>query len=84
MVLQALLMAVVLMFTFQTTLFVLSPAASLKAAYADSWRKTGTAITRLFQIQSGPEQWIGLAAFGLIGFHVAMAAGLDIATLFAH
>jgi hypothetical protein len=77
-------MAMVSVLTFQMMLFVMSPAASLKAAYAESWRKTGTAVAHLFQIQRGPDQWIGVAAFGLIGFYVVIAAVLDIAARFAH
>ncbi len=84
MVLQALLMAVVLMLTFQMMLFVGSPAPSLGAAYADSWHKTGKVVARLFQIQSGPAQWVGVTAFGTIGIYVAIAVALDIAARFAH
>jgi nicotinamide riboside transporter PnuC len=84
MVLQALLMAVVLMLTFQMMLFAASPAPSLRAAYADSWHKTGTVVVRLFQIQNGPEQWIGIAACGTIGIYVVIAVALDIAARFAH
>lgn len=84
MVLQALLMAVVLMLTFQMMLFVASPASSLRVAYADSWHKTGKVVVRLFQIQNGSEQWIGVAAFGTIGIYVVIAATLDIVARFAH
>jgi multisubunit Na+/H+ antiporter MnhF subunit len=85
MILQALQMAMVLVLTFQMMLFVLvSPTTSLRVAYADSWRKTGTVIAHLFQIQHGPEQWIGVAAFGLIGFYVTITAALDIVARFAH
>ncbi|CAG9191182.1 conserved membrane hypothetical protein [Paraburkholderia tropica] len=84
MVLQALWVAVVLMLTFQSMLFIMSSAPSMKAAYADSWRKTGKVIAHLFQIQSGPEQWIGVAAFGTIGLFVVISAALDIAARFAH
>ena len=84
MVLQALVMAVVLMLTFQMMLFVMSPATSLRAAYAGSWRKTGKVIAHLFQIQRGPDQWIGVVAFGLVGIYVAIAAALDIVARCGH
>lgn len=83
MVLQALFVAVGLMLTLQSMLFVMSPAPSMKVAYADSWRKTGKVMAHLFQIQCGPEQWIGVAAFGTIGFYVIIAVALDIAR-FSH
>lgn len=84
MVLQALGTVVMLTLTFQMMLFLWSPAQSLKAAYADSWRKTGKVVVHLFQLQPGPDQWIGIAAFGLIGFYVAIAVALDIVARFAH
>lgn len=71
-------MAMVMMLTFQTTLFVMWPTASLKAAYIGSWRKTGAVIAYVLQVRRGPEQLVGFAAFGLIAFYVATAAGLDI------
>ncbi|QHE13873.1 hypothetical protein GQR88_27265 [Burkholderia glumae AU6208] len=84
MVLRGLGLVVALMLMFQSMLFIMSPAPSLKVAYADSWRKTGKVIAHLFQIQSGPGQWIGFAAFGTIGLYVVIAAALDIAARFAH
>ncbi|MGF6440130.1 hypothetical protein [Paraburkholderia youngii] len=84
MILQALVLAVVMMLTLQMMLFVTSPATGLKAAYADSCRKTGTVIAHLFQIQRGPEQWIGFAAFGTVAIYVAFFAVLDIVARFGH
>lgn len=84
MILQALLMAVVLMFWLQMMLFFCSGETSLKAAYADSWRKTGTVVERLFQLQSGPDQGITVVAFSTVGFYVAIGAALDIAARFSH
>ncbi|CAG9236012.1 conserved hypothetical protein [Paraburkholderia tropica] len=84
MILQALGTAMMLTLTLQMVLFLCSPAQSLKAAYADSWRKTGKVGVHLFQLQPGPEQWIGISAFGLVGFYGAIAVALDIAARFAH
>ncbi|MGP8432799.1 hypothetical protein ACT2FY_37985 [Paraburkholderia fungorum] len=84
MVLQALQMALVSVLTLQMMLFVFSPATSLRAAYIDSWCKTGAVGAHLFQIQRGAEQWIGVAAFGLVGFYVAIAAVLDAIARFSH
>ncbi|ODP35150.1 hypothetical protein A9762_12400 [Pandoraea sp. ISTKB] len=72
----------------QLMLFVMSPAPSLRTAYVDSWRKmargTGWVFTRLFQLQHGSEQWIGFAAFGLVGFYVVIFSVIDTVARFAH
>jgi nicotinamide riboside transporter PnuC len=84
MILKALVLAVVMMLTLQMMLFVTSSARGLKAAYADSCRKTVTVVAHLFQIQRGPEQWIGFAAFGTVGIYVVIFAALDFVARFAH
>ncbi|HIH2745015.1 TPA: hypothetical protein ACYLN4_000684 [Burkholderia lata] len=63
----------------QMMLFVMSPAIGMKAAFADSCRKMGKVIMHLFQVQAGPDRWIGVAAFGTVGFYVALGLALDIA-----
>lgn len=84
MVLQAIELAMLLALTFQMTMFVMSSAASMKAAYADSWRKTGKVAVHLFALQRGPDQGIAIAAFGTVALYVALAFALDLAARFAH
>ena len=84
MVLQAIGLAMMLALTVQMMMFVMSPAASMKAAYADSWRKTGKVAAHLFALRRGPDQGIAIAAFGTVAFYVALAVALDIAARFAH
>ncbi|WP_254303816.1 hypothetical protein [Burkholderia gladioli] len=73
-----------LAFTFQMMMFVMSPAASMKSAYADGWRKTRKVAVHLFALQPGPDRRIAIAAFGTVAFYVALAVALDIAARFAH
>ncbi|CAB3735024.1 hypothetical protein LMG22037_05923 [Paraburkholderia phenoliruptrix] len=84
MVLQAIGLAMLPALTLQMMMFVMSPGASARAAYADSWRKTGKVATHLFALQRGQDQRIAIAAFGTVAFYVALAGALDIATRFAH
>ncbi|MDC6127294.1 hypothetical protein PPH41_04725 [Burkholderia gladioli] len=84
MVLQEIGLAILLALTFQMMMFVMSPAASMKGAYADSWRKTGKVATHLFALQRGPDQRIAIAAFGTVAFYVALAVALDIGARLAH
>ncbi|MGF6658600.1 nicotinamide riboside transporter PnuC [Paraburkholderia atlantica] len=84
MIVQGLFIAAGLMLTLQMMLFIMSPAMGLKAAFADSCYKTGKVIAHLFQIQRGPEQWIGFAAFGTVGIYVVIFAALDIVARFGH
>ncbi|HDR9474398.1 hypothetical protein [Burkholderia multivorans] len=81
MVLQALGAAAMLIVTFQMMMFIWSSEASLIASYVDSWRKTGKVLAHLFQIQTGPGQWIGIVAFSLVGFYLAIAAAIEIGVL---
>ncbi|WP_258959396.1 hypothetical protein [Burkholderia cepacia] len=67
-----------LVLTLQMTMFIWSSEASLRVAYADSWRKTGTVLAHLFQFQPGPGRKIGVVAFGLVGFYVAIAVAIEI------
>ncbi|KVO15104.1 hypothetical protein WJ74_10645 [Burkholderia ubonensis] len=78
MVLQALGAAVMLIVAFQMTMLIWSRETSLRADCVDSWRKAGTALAHLFQIQPGPGRRIGIIAFGLVGFYVAIAAAIEI------
>ena len=84
MVLQALWTAIALLITSQMMLFICSPATTVKAAYADSWRKPGKVAVHLFALQRGPDQGIAIAAFGTVAFYVALGLALDIATRLAH
>ncbi|UVS88305.1 hypothetical protein EFP18_29980 (plasmid) [Burkholderia glumae] len=84
MVLQAIWLAMLLAFTFQMMMFVMSPAASMKSAYVDGWRKTRKVAVHLFALQRGPDQGIAIAAFGTAAFYVALAVALDIAARLAH
>ncbi|AIO71979.1 hypothetical protein KTD19_25650 [Burkholderia multivorans] len=84
MVLQALGVAVMLIVTFQMTMLIWSSETSLSAAYVASWRKTGTVLTHLFQIQAGPGRRFGIVAFGLVGFYVAIAAAIEIVAPLGH
>ncbi|ABO60282.1 hypothetical protein Bcep1808_7405 (plasmid) [Burkholderia vietnamiensis G4] len=84
MIVQSLEAAVTLILTLQMLMLIWSSETSLRAAYADSWRKTGTALTHLFQIQAGPDRRIGVVAFGLVGFYVAITAAIEFAGHFAH
>ena len=84
MILQGLFIAAALMLTLQMMLFIMSPATGLRAAFADSCHETGKVITHLFQIQRGPEQWIGVAAFGTVGIYVVIFAALDIVARVGH
>lgn len=84
MILQGLFIVAALMLTVQMMLFIMSPVTGLKAAFADSCCKMGEVIAHLFQIQRGPEQWIGLAAFGTVGIYGVIFAALDIVAQFGH
>ncbi|WP_186214666.1 hypothetical protein [Burkholderia gladioli] len=84
MILQALTVAAGLMLMLQMMLFVMSPAIGLKAAYVDGWRKAGQVAAHLFQMQAGPDRWIGVAAFGTVGFYVVIGLALDIVAVFGH
>ncbi|MDF0506619.1 hypothetical protein POK33_38355 [Burkholderia cenocepacia] len=78
MVLQALGVAAMLIVAFQMTMLIWSSETPLSAACVDNWRKTGTALAHLFQIQSGLGRRIGIIAFGLVGFYAAIAAAIEI------
>ncbi|BAG48023.1 hypothetical protein BMULJ_06234 (plasmid) [Burkholderia multivorans ATCC 17616] len=83
-VLQALGVAVMLIVSFQMAMLIWSSETSLSAAYMDSWRKTGTVLAHLFQIQPGPSRRIGIIAFGLVGFYLAIAAAIEIVAPLGH
>lgn len=81
---QVIGMAVFLVMMLQLVFFITSSSGSMKQAYADSWRKTGTVIAHAFQTQRGSDRWIGFFAFGLVVYAVAIAAALDVCALFIH
>ncbi|WP_233176806.1 hypothetical protein [Ralstonia sp. ASV6] len=76
--------AVMLVVTLQLVLFICSPTKSMKQAYADSWHKTGTVIAHLFQIQPGPDRWIGFAVLGLMAYVAALALALEAVGRYIH